>query len=62
MSEDLIAGKRYPRGMRRHGFLAGEDKKGFRSYYDLGKVLRNSSLEEYNKKVAEIKKMGQKSL
>ncbi len=58
MSQDFIAGKRYPRGMRRKWSINGEGKKLSCSYYDLGKDLRNSSLEEYNNYVAEIKKKG----
>ncbi len=56
MSQEFVAGKRYPRGMRRS--MKGDGEKRSCSYYDLGKVLRNSSLEEYNKKIAEIKRMG----
>jgi hypothetical protein len=56
MSQELIAGKRYPRGMRR--IMKDKGKKRSFSYYDLGKDLRNSSLEEYNNYVAEIKKKG----
>ncbi len=56
MSQEVIVGKRYPRGMRR--IMKGEGKKISCSYYDLGKDLRNSSLEEYNNYVAEIKKKG----
>ncbi len=56
MSQEVIVGKRYPRGMRR--IMKGEGKKLSCSYYDLSKNLRNSSLEEYNKNIAEIKEKG----
>lgn len=58
MSQDFIIGKRLPRGARRSGSISGGGKKLPCSYYDLSKVKQNKTPEEYNQKVAEIKKMG----
>ncbi len=55
MSQEFIAGKRYPRGMRRNIKSKGKNPC---SYYDVGKSMRSSSPEEYDKKIAEMKKMG----
>lgn len=56
MTHDYIAGKRYPRGLTRKR-QSGE-KGVCWSYYDLGKSMLDGGKEEYNKRMAEFKKMG----
>ncbi len=63
MSQDLIAGKRLPRGMRRSENITSGEKRGggkrFRSYFDLSKVGQNCTPEEYRKKVEEVRRNAQ---
>ncbi len=56
MSSEVIAGKRYPRGLTRKRYVK-DGKKLPCTYLDLGRLPRNKGKEENKRSLAEFEKM-----
>ena len=57
MTQEYIVEKRVPRSLTRRRSIHNGEKILSCSYFDLSRIPLNCSEEEYNRRLAEIKKM-----
>lgn len=57
MSQEYVQGKRYPRKVQRRDAILKGLRPVSSSCFDLGRTQLNNSEAEYNKRLAQLKKM-----